>query len=79
MGFVKSGKFRRVFNARLPLNDPRRFPKGYVPLQVDSEDIEERILSEIPIQVGVVTEVGADANVTIGCVLPSHRQSHSYI
>lgn len=79
MGFVKSGKFRRVFNARLPLNDPRRFPRGYVPLQVDSADIKERTLSENLIQVGVVSEVGADANAIIGCVLPSHCQSHSYL
>ena len=76
VGYIKFGKFHKLFNARLPLNDPSNqqgFPDGHVPLQLGSDNtsIDERTLSECYMWAG--------ANLTTRCVLPSHRQSHSYL
>ena len=84
MGYIKFGKFHKLFNARLPLNDPSNqqgFPDGHVPLQLgsDTTSIDERTLSERYMWAGGGKEVGAGADLTTRCVLPSHRQSHSYL
>lgn len=75
VGYIEHGKFLKLFNARLPLNDPsnrRGVPQNHTPL-----DLQEYRLESIPslpfyLSSHTSSEKGAEGGVAVTYVLSFH-------
>lgn len=66
MGYVEDGKFYRLFNARLPLDDPRNrrgVPLHYIPLEVEEDTLGS--IPRLPFYLSSQTSSGAGADVSV--------------
>ena len=66
MGYVEHGKFYKLFNARLPLDDPsnqRGVPPGHIPLQLEEDRLEP--IPGLPFFISSQTSSGAGADASL--------------
>ena len=73
VGYIRSGRFCRLFNASLAPGDPRNefgVPKGYQPLDLDERAMVKSTLPPGPMFSGAVTKHGLDAGVSGLALLP---------
>ena len=66
MGYIEDGKFHKLFNARLPLDDPsnrRGVPPGHIPLQLEEHTLDP--IPSLPYYISSQTSSGEGADMSL--------------